>query len=121
MHYALEHGYTKLALGHHLDDILETILMNALGKGELSTMPPRLSYDNYPLVIIRPLCYAEEDLIIQHGKEQNYISTTCTCTYQDNSTRKTARKKLEQLTNGDPITKRHLFSALKNIKTMYLP
>ncbi|HKL85583.1 MAG TPA: ATP-binding protein, partial [Treponemataceae bacterium] len=47
--YAIREGYNKIALGHHLDDILETLLMNALTKGELSTMPPRLKYEKYPV------------------------------------------------------------------------
>lgn len=121
IHYALTNGYTKLALGHHIDDILETLFMNMLRKSELSTMPPRLGYNNYPLTIIRPLCYADTDLIVQHGKEQGYISTTCTCSYQDNSGRKDARSKVQQLTDGDLKLKHHLLKSLKNIKTDYLP
>lgn len=121
IHFALSNGYTKLALGHHLDDILETLLMNMLNKREISTMPPRLNYDNYPLTIIRPLCYADINQIVQHGKEQNYISTTCTCSYQDNSGRKDARSKLEHLTDGDLRKKRHLFDSLKHIAPEYLP
>ena len=121
LHYAVENGYTKLALGHHLDDILETLLMNMLTKAELSTMPPRLNYEKYPVSIIRPLCYADVALIKEHAKEAGYISTTCTCTYQDNSGRKEARSRLEALTKGDVKAKEKLFSSLKNINKEYLP
>ena len=121
LNYALKNGFTKLVLGHHLDDILETLLMNMLNKGELSTMPPRLSYRNYPLTIIRPLCYADENQIVQHGKDFSYISTTCTCSYQDNSGRKEARARLEKLTDGDLKKKHRLFDSLKNIQSEYLP
>jgi len=121
LNYAIKNGYTKLALGHHLDDILETLLMNMLNKSELSTMPPRLSYKNYPLTIIRPLCYADINQIVKHGNEQGYISTTCTCSYQNNSGRKEARLRLERLTDGDLKKKRHLFDSLKNIMPEYLP
>ena len=119
--YAMEHGYNKIALGHHLDDILETLLMNALYKGELSTMPPRLKYDKYPVTIIRPLCFADEQTIIAHARRCGYKSITCTCDYQNNSARKEARKKLEALTGSDAAQKRKLFESLKNIKSEYLP
>ena len=119
--YAIENGYNKIALGHHLDDILETLLMNALNKGEFSTMIPRLKYEKYPVTIIRPLCFADVDSIIEHAKNRNYISQTCTCNYQENSGRKKARSRLEQLTGGNALEKRRLFEALRNIKPEYLP
>ena len=119
--YAIQNGFNKIALGHHLDDILETLLMNILQRGALSTMPPRLKYDKYPVTIIRPLCLADERTIIDHAEKCGYKSITCTCTYQDNSTRKKARSKLEALTAGSPALKRRLFEALKNIKSEYLP
>ncbi|MBP3448874.1 MAG: tRNA 2-thiocytidine biosynthesis protein TtcA [Spirochaetaceae bacterium] len=119
--YAIENGYNKIALGHHLDDILETLLMNALNKGEFSTMIPRLKYEKYPVTIIRPLCFADVDSIIEHARIRNYISQTCTCNYQENSGRKKARSRLEQLTGGNALEKRRLFEALRNIKPEYLP
>lgn len=119
--YAIKHGFNKIALGHHMDDILETLLMNALVKGELSTMIPSLKYDKYPVTIIRPLCFADVDTIIEHAHKSGYIASTCTCDYQDNSGRKTARSRLEALTNGDAHEKRRLFEALRNVKPEYLP
>ena len=121
LHYAVQNGFTKLALGHHLDDILETLLMNMLKKAELSTMPPRLDYQKYPVSIIRPLCYADVESIKAHAAENGYISTTCTCNYQDNSGRKDARARLEALTGGDVKAKEKLFQSLKNINAEYLP
>ncbi len=121
VHYALREGYNKIALGHHLDDILETLLMNMLKKGELSTMPPRLNYEKYPLSLIRPLCYVDVQTIIEHAESQGYINTTCTCTYQDNSGRKDARARLEALTKGDRRAKEMLLASLKNINREYLP
>ncbi|MBQ5471896.1 MAG: tRNA 2-thiocytidine biosynthesis protein TtcA [Treponema sp.] len=121
VHYAVKNGYTKIALGHHLDDILETLLMNMIGKGKLYTMPPRLNYQKYPLSIIRPLCYADVETIKLHAKAAGYISTTCTCMFQDNSGRKEARAKLLALTNGDRYAKERMFNSLRNIKTEYLP
>ena len=119
--YAAENGYNKVCLGHHLDDILETVLMNALHKGVLSTMIPRLKYDKFPVTIIRPLCYTPVEIIIEHAKKHGYYGYTCTCNYQDNSDRKSARKKLEVLTDGDEKTKMRLMTALKNVNLEYLP
>ncbi len=118
--YAVANGYNKIALGHHLDDILETLLMNALNKGELSTMPPRLSYDKYPVTVIRPLCMADEETVIRHVSDEGFISATCTCSYQENSGRKDARRRLADLTRGDPGEKYRLFASLRNVRMEYL-
>ena len=121
LNYAIANGFNKLALGHHMDDILETLLMNMINKGELAAMPPKLKYDNYPVTIIRPLCYIGEERIIEHANESNYGAYTCTCNYQDNSTRKEARRLLETLTEGDRLKKERLFASLRNIQPLYLP
>lgn len=119
--YAARNGYTHLALGHHLDDVLETFLMNALNKGTLETMPPAMQYEKYPVKIIRPLYYVPVSEIITHSESEGWKSQTCTCTYQDNSGRKDVRRRLDLLTNGDNAQKKRLLLALKNIKTDYLP
>ena len=121
INYALQNGFNKIALGHHMDDILETLLMNMLNKEELAAMPPSLQYENLPLTIIRPLCFCTEDKIISHGKKEGYLGFTCTCNFQENSTRKDARNKLQQLTDGDSNKKAHMFASLKNINPVYLP
>ena len=118
--YAIDNGYNKIALGHHMDDILENLLMNMLNKGELAAMPPKLKYDNFPITIIRPLCYVSEKRIVDYAQELGFKKYTCTCTYQDNSTRKNARKLLETITQGDEVKKESLFASLKNIQPLYL-
>ena len=121
LNYAIEHGYNKIALGHHMDDILETLLMNMLNKGELASMPPRLKYDNFPITVIRPLCYVSEARLIEEAKAGGYAGFTCTCNYQDNSGRKATRAKLEALTDGDEAKKERLFASMRNIQPLYLP
>ncbi len=119
--FAMEHGFNKIALGHHLDDILETFLMNALGRGELSTMPPVLRYTKYPVEIIRPLCFADAAMIASHAKKRGWYAATCTCAWQSNSQRRDAREKIASLTAGSYEKKLMLFEALRNVKPGYLP
>ena len=121
LNYAIANGYNKIALGHHMDDILETLIMNMLNKGELASMPPRLKYDNFPVTIIRPLCYVSVEKLIAEAEQGGYAGYTCTCDYQDNSGRKEARAKLEALTDGDQAKKERLFASLRNIQPLYLP
>ncbi len=121
LNYAMEHGYNKIALGHHLDDILETLLMNMIDKGEFSTMIPKLQYEKYPVTIIRPLCYIAEERLLQHAVEGGYSGFVCTCNYQDNSTRQAAKEKLCLLTDGELLKKERLFNSLKNVQPRYLP
>ena len=119
--FAISHGFNKIALGHHLDDILETLLMNALDRGELSTMPPVLSYRNYPVTVIRPLCFADVAMIASHAKARGWYAATCTCAWQANSQRREAREKLKALTAGSREKKLMLFEALRHVKAEYLP
>ncbi|MCR5723963.1 MAG: tRNA 2-thiocytidine biosynthesis TtcA family protein [Treponema sp.] len=121
LNYALENGYTHLVLGHHLDDILETLLMNMVEKAVLSTMPPVFTYDKYPLTIVRPLCYVPVSQISLYAESRHWQRVTCTCSYQDNSGRKEARKRLEALTGGDDGAKMRLYRSLQNIQPQYLP
>lgn len=119
--FALENGFNKIALGHHLDDVLETLLMNAINKAELSTMIPKLPYQKYPVTIIRPLYYVDEKSIISHAKKEGFARFTCTCEYQNYSERKNMREKLAHLTEGDFASKMRLLLSLENIKSDYLP
>jgi len=121
LNYAIAKGYNKIALGHHMDDILETLIMNMLNKAELASMPPSLKYDNFPVTVIRPLCYVSEARLIEEARTGGYAGFTCTCDYQDNSGRKEARAKLEALTDGDEAKKERLFNSMKNIQPLYLP
>ncbi len=110
--YALDRGFTSLALGHHLDDILETFLMNLCDKGSLSTMPALLQYRKYPLRLVRPLAYVEERQIVAFMEEEGLLGNTCQCDWGDASARKTARSRLETVTGGSGAIKRRMLAAI---------
>ena len=110
--YALENGFNKIALGHHLDDIIETFFMNMTGKGVLSAMPMYLAYRKYPLCLIRPLGYLEEKQIIACAEEQNILKTACTCPYGENSRRRDIRNRLAAFTGNSGAVKRRILAAL---------
>jgi tRNA 2-thiocytidine biosynthesis protein TtcA len=110
--YAVEQGFNKIALGHHLDDIIETFFMNLCAKGELSTMSIRLSYRKYPVELIRPLAYLEERQIISCAAEQNILKAVCTCPFGINSRRRDMRKKIAAFTGASGAVKRRILRAL---------
>jgi tRNA 2-thiocytidine biosynthesis protein TtcA len=110
--YAVEKGFNKIALGHHLDDIVETFFMNMCGKGELSTMPMFLAYRKYPVSLIRPLGYVEEREIIACAAEQGILKAACTCPYGIHSKRRDVRKRIAEFTGNSGTVKRRILKAL---------
>jgi tRNA 2-thiocytidine biosynthesis protein TtcA len=112
--YAVAHGYNKIALGHHLDDIIETFFMNLTGKGELSTMPMLLKYRKYPVSLIRPLGYLEEQQIIACAEEQGILKAACTCPYGLHSRRRLVRRGLADFTGNSGAVKRRILKALSS-------
>ena len=110
--YAMEKGFNKIALGHHLDDIIETFFMNMTGQGLFSTMPIYLRYRKYPLSIIRPLGYLEERQIINCAEELGILSAVCTCPYGLNSKRRDIRERIAAFTGNSGAEKRRILAAL---------
>jgi tRNA 2-thiocytidine biosynthesis protein TtcA len=110
--FATENNFNKIALGHHLDDIIETFFMNITAKGELSAMPIMLKYRKYPVSLVRPLAYLEERQIIACAEEQNILKAACTCPYGINSSRRGIRKGIAGLTGSSGAVKRRILKAL---------
>lgn len=118
--YAMANGFNKIALGHHLDDIVETLLMNMLHKGQISGMLPLLSYSKYPVKIMRPLALCEERQVIAFADEKGFRSVTCTCDYGQESRRREVRARIALLTGGSSDQKRNLFESMSNVNLDYL-
>ena len=118
--YAMAEGFNKIALGHHLDDVIETLFMNMLYKGELSGMVPVVRYAKYPLSIIRPLALCEERQIVAFAEEKGFRSAVCTCRYGLDSKRREVRHKIQELTGGSSELKRNLFASMSHVNSEYL-
>jgi tRNA 2-thiocytidine biosynthesis protein TtcA len=111
LRYAVENRFNKIALGHHLDDIIETFFMNMLDKGTFSPMPMALPYRKYPVTLIRPLGLLEERQIIACAAELGILHASCTCPYGLHSRRREARKRIADLTGGSGAVKRRILQA----------
>lgn len=119
--YATRAGYNKVALGHHQDDILTTLLMSMTHEGALSAMPPMLKLHHYPLSIIRPLCMVPEHLIRSLAEAQHYEQQQKACPH-DRATRRTEiAAVLHHLESLNPEARYNLWRAMRNIKPLYLP
>jgi len=119
--YAVENGFNKIALGHHLDDIIETFFMNLCSKGTLLTMPILLKYRKFPVSLIRPLALIEEKQIIECAAEQDILKNTCTCPYGQNSSRRDFRNRIASFVGKDSgDIKRRILKALSTGKIDYL-
>ena len=119
--YAEEHGFHKIALGHHRDDLIRTLLMSMFYTGDVRSMPPKLLSDNKKHIVIRPMCYVQENDIIAFAKQQNFPIIPCTlCGSQDNLARKRIGNLITQLTEENPKIPSNLLHALQSIKPSQL-
>jgi len=119
--YAEEHGFNKIALGHHRDDLIRTLLMSIFYNGDVRSMPPKLLSDNKKHIVIRPLCYVQERDIIAYANEQQYPIIPCTlCGSQDNLARKRVGRLIDQLAEENPKIPSNILHAIQNIKPSQL-
>ena len=118
---AQELGCNKIALGHHKDDIVETLLMNLLFQGAFATMPPCLPMEKMPIQIIRPLCLIEEKDLVRYAELQAYPKQTRLCPFEKESSRAEVKQLLTTLERLNPNVRDSLWGAMQNIKPGYLP
>ena len=118
---AQELGCNKIALGHHMDDLVETLLMNMIFQGSISTIPPLLQMEKMPIQMIRPLCLIEEKELTRYAQLCNYEKQPKLCPFEKVSSRTQVKHLLTQLESLNPNVRDSIWSAMENIKTNYLP
>ena len=122
--YAKEHHFTKIALGHHLDDLLETLLLNLFFEGKLAAMPLRLTSDDGANTVIRPLGTCEEDDLRRYAWLKGFPIVPCGCPLCGcsvmESRRKQAKALIGQLKESIPQIKASMLHAMSNVRASHL-
>ncbi|MBB5209597.1 tRNA 2-thiocytidine(32) synthetase TtcA [Chiayiivirga flava] len=119
--HAAEHGFTKIALGHHRDDIAATFLMNLFHHAKLASMPPKLLSDDGRHVVIRPLAYCRESDIATYAGAREFPIIPCTlCGSQENLQRKQVGKLLQQWERESPGRIDQIVRALGDVRPSQL-
>lgn len=119
--YAEDHGFSKIALGHHRDDLIRTLLMSIFYSGDIRSMPPKLLTDDRRHIVIRPLVYCQETDIIEYAKEQAFPIIPCNlCGSQENLVRKKMKILIDNLAKENPKIPSNMLHALSNVRTTQL-
>lgn len=120
--YAEEHGFTKIALGHHRDDLIETMFLNMFYGGKLKSMPPKLLSDDKQNVLIRPLAYCKEKDIARYAEAKNFPIIPCNlCGSQTNLQRVEVKKMLKKWDKNFPGRIESIFTSMQNIAPSQMP
>jgi len=108
---AKEHGARTIAFGHHRDDNAQTLVMNLLQKGEFAGMLPKIPMVKYGVTILRPLIYADEEMIRSFARQQGFARITCQCPVGQDSKRKKVDQLLSEMTDHFPNARQNLARA----------
>jgi tRNA 2-thiocytidine biosynthesis protein TtcA len=116
-----ELGATKIALGHHRDDILETLMLNMFYAGKLKGMPPKLRSDDGKHIVIRPLAYVPEKLLERYATDMNFPIIPCDlCGSQPNLQRQVMKEMLRDWEKKHPGRVENLFRSMHHIVPSHL-
>lgn len=113
-------GCNKVALGHHMDDIIETLLLNLFYHGEFSAMKARQELFEGKIVIIRPLCYVEESYLRRFSKESGFVAQPQRCGNADMSKRRMMKDFIKKVEGDCSYVKKNVFRSMARVKEEYL-
>jgi tRNA(Ile)-lysidine synthase TilS/MesJ len=119
--FTKDNGFQKLALGHHLDDAVETLLINMAYHGNIASMPAKLSMFEETFQLIRPLILLTNKDTSEFANIRKYPPLKQSCPFEDTTKRTTARELIQQLENIHPKARLNLFRSMGNIDEAYLP
>jgi len=119
--FAVEHGFQKLAFGHHMDDAVETLMINMVYHGNISSLPGKLDMFDGAFQAIRPLILLTNKDTSEFARIRNYPPLKAECPFEDKTYRKIARDFIKQLETIHPNARGNLFNSLRNIDQEYLP
>lgn len=114
-------GCNKIALGHHKDDLVETLVLNLVFQGSVATIPPLLQMEKMPIQMIRPLCLIEEKDLIRYAELSDYQKQTKLCPLEKASSRADVKELIKHLEALNPNVRDSIWGAMENIKDGYLP
>jgi tRNA 2-thiocytidine biosynthesis protein TtcA len=119
--FARENGITRIALGHHRDDIIETLFLNMFFGGKLKAMPAKLRSDDGEHIVIRPLAYCKEEDIAEYAAERQFPIIPCNlCGSQENLQRKQIKSMLAEWERKHPGRIETIFTALQTVSPSHL-
>lgn len=119
--WCAQNGITKLALGHHRDDSVETLMLNLLYAGQIKAMPARLTSDDGRNTVIRPLMYSAEAEIAELARELRFPILPCTlCSQQPDLKRAKVKALIDDLHAENGHVRQNLFAALSNVRPTHL-
>lgn len=118
---AKEQGCNKIALGHHMDDILETLLMNITFQGAFGAMPPKLVMKKFDMTIIRPMCLVHEADLQAMASVRDYRKQVKNCPYESQSNRSEMKQMLKSLEKLNPEARYSLWGSMTNVQEELLP
>jgi len=119
--YAKKHDFTKIALGHHRDDLIVSLLMSICYQGEIASMPPKLLTNDKQNTVIRPLCYCQEKDIIAYTKQKAFpIIPHNLCGAKENPGRRKIKEVIDKLAKDNPKIPSNMLHALQHVRLSQL-